>query len=63
MRPLASFLNVIAFSALFVAYASVGEVEKPDGVRRAMETYDRALKTSASSLLKPASNIGRDRTV
>lgn len=60
MRPLASFINVIAFSALFVAYASVGEVDKPDGVRRALETYERALKTSASSLLKPAWKITKE---
>lgn len=41
MRRLATFVNVIAFTAVFVAYASVAEVERPDGVRRALETYER----------------------
>jgi hypothetical protein len=60
MKPLATFINVIAFTALFVAYASGGEVERPDGVRRALETYSRVLQTSASPTMKPDLQIGVD---
>ncbi|OHV85549.1 hypothetical protein [Ensifer sp. LCM 4579] len=47
MKPLATLINAIAFTALFVAYASVEQVERPDGVRRALETYARTLQTGA----------------
>lgn len=53
MKPLAALINVIAFSALFFAYASVGTVEKPAGVRRALQTYAGQLSTGAFPTVKP----------
>lgn len=57
MKPLASLINAIAFTGLFVAYASVEHVERPDGVRRALETYARALQAGVSPLMKPVQHI------
>ncbi|MBP1870617.1 hypothetical protein LPJGGPFB_01226 [Ensifer adhaerens] len=39
MKTLATLTNLVAFSALFVAYASVTSIERPSGVRRALQTY------------------------
>ncbi len=47
MKTLATLINVIAFSALFFAYASGTSVEKPTGVRRALQTYAGQLPTGA----------------
>ncbi|MCW0000466.1 hypothetical protein OE766_19745 [Pararhizobium sp. YC-54] len=58
MKTLAALINVIAFSALFFAYASVGTVEKPAGVRRALQTYAGQLPTGAFATLKPAWQVG-----
>lgn len=58
MKTLAALINVIAFSALFFAYASVGTVEKPAGVRRAMQTYAGQLPTGAFVIQKPVCQIG-----
>jgi hypothetical protein len=60
MKTLATVINVIAFSALFVAYASVTSVEKPTGVRRALQTYAGQLSTGAYPTLKPVWQIGVD---
>lgn len=60
MKTLATLINVIAFSALFVAYASVTPVEKPTGVRRALQTYAGQLPTGAYPTLKPVWQIGVD---
>ncbi|MBB5538613.1 hypothetical protein [Rhizobium giardinii] len=60
MKTLATFINVIAFSALFVAYASTTSVEKPTGVRRALQTYAGQLPTGAYPTLKPVWKIGVD---
>lgn len=60
MKTLATLINVIAFSALFVAYASVTSVEKPTGVRRALQTYAGQLSTGAYPTLKPVWQIGVD---
>lgn len=60
MKTLATIINVIAFSALFVAYASVTSVEKPAGVRRALQTYAGQLPTGAYPTLKPVWQIGVD---
>ena len=53
MKTLATFINVIAFTALFVAYASVGSAERPTGVRRALQTYSGQVYTGAYPTLKP----------
>ena len=60
MKTLATFINVIAFSALFVAYASTTSVEKPTGVRRALQTSAGPLPTGAYPPLTPVWKIGVD---
>ncbi|MCA1489545.1 hypothetical protein [Sinorhizobium alkalisoli] len=60
MKPLATLVNAIAFTALFATYAGVEEVERPDGVRRALETYARALQPGASPLVKPTRPMEND---
>lgn len=58
MKPLATLINIIAFSALFVAYASVTTVERPTGVRRALQTYACQMPTGTYPTLKPVWEIG-----
>lgn len=58
MKTLTALINVIAFSALFFAYASVGTVEKPAGVRRALQTYAGQLPTGTFPTLKPVWQVG-----
>lgn len=58
MKTLTALINVIAFSALFFAYASVGTVEKPAGVRRALQTYAGQVPTGAFPTLKPVWQAG-----
>jgi hypothetical protein len=60
MKTLATFINIIAFSALFLAYASVGNIEKPSGVRRALQTYAGQQPTGSYPTLKPVWQIGAD---
>ena len=62
MKPLAALINVIAFSALFFAYAHIGTMEKPAGVRRALQTYAGQLPTGAFATLKPVWTIGVEAT-
>ena len=61
MKPLAALINVIAFSALFFAYAHIGTMEKP-AVRRALQTYAGQLPTGAFATLKPVWTIGVEAT-
>lgn len=58
MKTLATLVNVIAFTALFVAYSASGSIEKPSGVRRALQTYAGQLPTGAFPTLKPVWQIG-----
>ncbi len=60
MKTLATLINIIAFTALFFAYASVGTMEKPSGVRRALQTYAGQLPTGTYPTLKPVWQIGVD---
>lgn len=60
MKTLATFINVIAFTALFVAYASVGPAERPTGVRRALQTYSGQVYTGTYPTLSPVWKIGVD---
>lgn len=53
MKTLATLINVTAFTALFVAYASVASAERPTGVRRALQTYSGQVYTGAYPTLKP----------
>jgi hypothetical protein len=39
MKTLALSINVLGFAALFLAYAAGASVERPSGVRRALQTY------------------------
>lgn len=47
MKTLATHINVIAFLALFVAYASGAQGDRPNGVRRALQTYGGQLSLEA----------------
>ncbi|MCF3642892.1 hypothetical protein LXM94_23275 [Rhizobium sp. TRM95111] len=58
MKTLALITNVIAFTALFVAYSMGTDVERPAGVRRAMQTYAGQLPTGAFPTLKPVWELG-----
>ena len=58
MKTLTAFINVIAFSALFFAYANIGAVEKPAGVRRALQTYAGQLSTGAFPTQNPVWQVG-----
>lgn len=58
MKTLATLTNVIAFLALFVAYANVGLSEKPSGVRRALQTYSGQLYAEATPPQKPTCKNG-----
>ncbi|MDO9415690.1 hypothetical protein [Pararhizobium sp.] len=60
MKISRTIVNVIAFSALFVAYAGGLQIEKPTGVRRALQTYSGQLSTGAFPTLKPVWQIGVD---
>ncbi|OCP00283.1 MULTISPECIES: hypothetical protein [unclassified Ensifer] len=53
MKTLVTLINVIAFTALFVAYASAASAERPTGVRRALQTYSGQVYTGAYPTLKP----------
>lgn len=58
MKPLATLINIVAFSALFVAYASVATPDRPAGVRRALQTYAGQMATGTYPTLKPVWEIG-----
>ena len=58
MKALALTINVIGFTALFLAYATGAAVERPTGVRRALQTYAGQLPTGAFPTLKPVWELG-----
>lgn len=58
MKTPAALINVIAFSALFFAYANIGTIEKPAGVRRALQTYAGQLSTGAFPTQNPVWQVG-----
>ncbi|MCA1440536.1 hypothetical protein I6F07_09965 [Ensifer sp. IC4062] len=47
MKTFATHINAIAFLALFVAYASGVQGDRPNGVRRALQTYGGQLSLEA----------------
>jgi len=53
MTSLATLINVVAFTALFTAHASAAPVERPTGIRRALQIYAGELSISASMTLEP----------
>lgn len=60
MKSLATLINIIAFSALFFAYAGISTMEKPAGVRRALQTYAGQTPAGSYPAMKPAWRIGTD---
>ena len=58
MKALALTINVIGFTALFLVYAAGVSVERPSGVRRALQTYAGQLPTGAYPTLKPVWELG-----
>lgn len=58
MKTLALTINIIGFTALFITYAAGAEVERPSGVRRALQTYAGQLPTGALPTLKPVWELG-----
>ena len=52
MKMLAVALNVLGFTALFIAYTEGVPVERPTGVRRALQTYSSQLPPGAFPTLK-----------
>jgi hypothetical protein len=58
MKALALTLNVLGFTALFLAYATGASVDRPTGVRRALQTYAGQLPTGAFPTLKPVWELG-----
>jgi len=58
MKTLALSINVLGFAALFLAYAAGASVERPSGVRRALQTYAGQLPTGACPTLKPVWELG-----
>lgn len=47
MKTLATALNVLGFTALFIAYTAAAPVERPSGVRRALQTFGCQSQTIA----------------
>ncbi|MFC3073812.1 hypothetical protein [Shinella pollutisoli] len=58
MKALVLAINVIGFSALFLAYTMGASAERPKGVRRALQTYAGQLPTGAMPTLKPVWELG-----
>ena len=58
MKTLALTLNIIGFTALFLAYTQGAAAERPSGVRRALQTYARQLPTGTFPTLKPVWELG-----
>ena len=58
MKTLALSINVLGFAALFLAYVAGASVERPSGVRRALQTYAGQLPTGAYPTLKPVWELG-----
>ena len=58
MKALVLTINVLGFTALFLAYTMGAAVERPSGVRRALQTYAGQLPTGAFPTLKPVWELG-----
>jgi hypothetical protein len=58
MKALVLSINVFGFAALFLAYTMGAAVDRPKGVRRALQTYAGQLPTGAMPTLKPVWELG-----
>ncbi|GLR53950.1 hypothetical protein GCM10007923_51670 [Shinella yambaruensis] len=58
MKALVLTINVLGFTALFLAYTMGAAVDRPKGVRRALQTYAGQLPTGAMPTLKPVWELG-----
>ena len=58
MKALTFTLNVLGFTALFLAYTMGASVDRPTGVRRALQTYAGQLPTGTFPTLKPVWELG-----
>ncbi|QRM54517.1 hypothetical protein [Sinorhizobium sp. BG8] len=58
MKTFALTLNIIAFSALFLAYTTGSADDRPTGVRRALQTYAGQVPTGDFPTLKPMWELG-----
>ncbi len=58
MKALVLTINVLGFTALFLAYTMGAAVDRPSGVRRALQTYAGQLPTGAMPTLKPVWELG-----
>lgn len=58
MKTLVLTINVLGFTALFLAYTMGAAVDRPSGVRRALQTYAGQLPTGAFPTLKPVWELG-----
>ena len=58
MKAFALTINVIGFTALFIAYTMGAATDRPSGVRRALQTYAGQLPTGAMPTLKPVWELG-----
>ncbi|MDQ0319373.1 hypothetical protein QO002_001511 [Pararhizobium capsulatum DSM 1112] len=58
MKTPATLINAIAFSALFLAYASITAADRPTGIRRALQTYAGQLPTGTYPTMKPVWEMG-----
>jgi hypothetical protein len=58
MKALALAINVLGFTALFLVYTTGAAAERPQGVRRALQTYAGQVPTGAMPTLKPVWELG-----
>ena len=58
MKTLTVTLNVLGFTALFIAYTAGVPMERPTGVRRALQTYASQLPDGACPAFKPVWELG-----
>jgi hypothetical protein len=58
MKALVLTINVLGFTALFLAYTMGETVDRPKGVRRALQTYAGQVSTGAMPTLKPVWELG-----
>jgi hypothetical protein len=62
MKALILTINAFSFAALFIAYTMGATVERPVGVRRALQTISGQLPTGAFPTLKPVWELGVEIT-
>lgn len=58
MKALATTLNILGFTALFITYTEGVPAERPAGVRRALQTYGCQSQTIAFPALDRLRDMG-----